>query len=148
MPFSCKLLIVLQIVLGLGAIFGGGALLIDSSGEMIGMPLSMLEGSPFGSFLIPGIILLVVLGILPLIVAYGLMKKRQWQAAETLNLFPDRTWAWAYSLYIGFMLIIWITVQVYIIKGMAVIHLFYISLGLLIQANTLLPSVQKYYSAD
>lgn len=146
-PFACKLLIFLHLVLGFGAVFGGLGLVIDPSGELIKMPISLLEYSPFSNFLIPGIILLVMLGILPLVVSYGLIRKWHWEVADRLNLFPQKHWSWTYSLYIGVILIIWITVQIYFIKQIATIHEAYIFLGLLIQATTLLPSVQKHYSA-
>ncbi len=145
-PFSSKLLIVLHIILGLGAIFGGVVLIIDPSGGIIQMPVTILEGSIFSSFLIPGIILLTLLGILPLLAAYGLVRNQPLPIANRLNLFADKDWAWTYSLYIGFILIIFIAVEAYIIKGFVAIHLGYIFGALLIQALTLLPSVQRYYT--
>lgn len=145
-PFACKLLIFLQVVLGIGAVFGGLGLVIDPSGELIKMPISILDYSPFSNFLIPGIILLVMLGILPLVVSYGLIRKTPWKLADKLNLFSEKHWTWAYSLFIGFILIIWITIQMYLIKQIIAAHVVYIFLGLLIQATTLLPSVQDYYS--
>ena len=144
-PFTCKLLIFLHIVLGIGAIFGGLGLVIDPSGELIKMPIYLLEYSPFENFLIPGLILLVMLGILPLIVSYGLIRKRHWKVADRFNIFPEKHWSWTLSLYIGFILIIWITVQVYVIRQIALVHEVYIFLGLIIQATTLLPSVQEHY---
>lgn len=147
MPFAGKLLIFLQVVLGLGAIFGGMVLIIDPSGELIKMPITLLEHSPFSNFLIPGIILLVMLGILPLVVTYGLIRNQPRELANRLNLFPEKHWAWTYSLYIGFILIIWITVEAYFIRDFAAVHLGYVFLALLIQAITLLPSVQSYYSS-
>lgn len=135
----------MHIILGIGAIFGGLGLVIDPSGVLIKMPISILEYSPFENFLIPGIILLVMLGILPLIVSYGLIRKRQWKVIDRFNLFPEKHWSWTLSLYIGFILIIWITVQVYFISQIALVHEVYIFLGLIIQATTLLPSVQEHY---
>jgi len=146
-PLTCKLLIFLHILLGVGAVFGGLVLVIDPSGGLIKMPMTFLENSPFNNFLIPGIILLVILGIFPLITAYALISKWDWKAANRLNLFSEMHWSWAYSLYIGFALIIWITVEGLIMKQIAVIHVVYIILGLVIQAITVLPSVQKYYRA-
>lgn len=67
-----------MIVLGflaIGAIGGGGVLIISPSGELIGMPLSELKNSPFNSFLIPGIILFSVLGLIPLLLIIALLKK-------------------------------------------------------------------------
>ena len=62
------------------------------------MPLSVLEGSPFGDFLVPGLILLVVLGLFPLVVLYGLSRRYQW--------------AWWLAVAVGVGLVIWITTEV------------------------------------
>lgn len=144
-PFAVILLIILQVALGAGAIFGGLGLSIYPSGELIQMPAEFLETSPFTSFLIPGLILLVTLGIFPLIVSFGLIRKKPWKMAERLNLFPDRHWSWTYALYTGFVLVSWITLQVYFIQRVGLVHVVYIFWGLLILAVTLLPPVQKYY---
>jgi len=40
-------------ILGLGAVFGGGVLIISPSGQLFGMPLSLLDHSPFNNFLVP-----------------------------------------------------------------------------------------------
>ncbi|HBP64897.1 MAG TPA: hypothetical protein DD730_11640 [Desulfosporosinus sp.] len=144
-PFSCKLLIFLHILLGIGAVFGGLVLVIDPSGDLIKMPITLLENSPFNNFFIPGIILLVILGILPLIISYALITKWSWKLANKLNMFTTMHWSWAFSLYIAFALIIWITIEGFFLKQFAAIHVFYIFLGLVIQAVTVLPSVQRYY---
>ncbi len=49
--------------LGLGAIGGGLTLIISPSGALIGMPLSMLDESPFTSFLLPGVFYSWFLGL-------------------------------------------------------------------------------------
>ncbi len=59
--------------LGLGAIGGGGALIISPSGELLGgLPLSILDRSPFHDFLVPGIILFVVLGLFSCLLVFAL----------------------------------------------------------------------------
>lgn len=55
--------IVLLLVNGTGAIYGGFQLMTDPSGSKLQMPLSFLEYSPFSDYLIPGIILFIVNGI-------------------------------------------------------------------------------------
>lgn len=147
-PFAVTLLYILHIFLGVGALGGGGALVIDPSGDLMKMPTSMLERSPFSDFLFPGILLFIVFGIPPLLVVYGLVKRPQWHLVDTLNPFKKIYSFWALSLYIGFGQIIWIMVQTYMLNSVAIIHLIYMSLGLLIQAVTLLPSVQCYFSLD
>lgn len=144
-PFTCKLLIFMHVLLGIGAVFGGLVLVIDPSGGLVKMPITLLKNSPFNNFLIPGTVLLVILGIFPLIISYALITKWYWKTANRLNIFTEMHWSWAYSLYIGFALIIWITVEVFFIKQIAAIHVVYIFLGLVIQAVTVLPTVQKYY---
>ena len=144
-PLASKLLILLHGLLGLGAVAGGAVLIIDSSGGLIKMPITVLENSPFNSFLIPGLILFTVLGVFPLIIAIALATKCQSKAANVLNLFTDRHWSWTFSLYIGFALISWIAVQLFYFKEAALIHIVYIFLGLIIQVVTLLPSVQRHY---
>ncbi len=144
--FACYLLIFLHIFLALGALFGGGVLVISPDGSILSMPLSMLQNSPFTNFLIPGLILFVGLGIFPLITAIYLISEKPVEIAEKLRLYKETHWSWNSSLYIGFILIIWITFELYMIQGVAFIHIFYIFLGLIIQSITLLPSVKSHYT--
>ncbi|MBD8839168.1 hypothetical protein IFU39_15265 [Paenibacillus sp. CFBP 13594] len=139
------LLILMHGMLGIGAIVGGVILIIDPSGSMVNLPAS-LENSPFASFLFPGIILLLVLGVMPTTIAISLIRYVHWGPAERLNLYPDRYWAWTFSLYSGFALIIWIMVQVYWIQDVSIIHLVYFAWGVGIQVVTLLPGLQRIYS--
>ncbi|MCM2980046.1 hypothetical protein M3599_03780 [Niallia circulans] len=144
--FACYLLIFLHVFLGIGAFFGGILLIVSPSGSMLSMPLTILENSPFSNFLFPGIILFVGLGIMPIMTAIFLITEKPLRMAEKLSLYKEAHWAWNSSLYIGFNLIIWITVQLFIIQEAAVIHIFYLFLGMAIQLLTLLPSVKAYYS--
>lgn len=144
-PFLVWLLILLHVLLGVGAVFGGGALVLSPNGSLLQIPLEMLKSSPFHNYFFPGLILLVMLGILPLVVAFFLITKKQCKAAEILSLYKHIHWAWSYSLYIGFIVILWITIEMYMIQAVAFLHVFYIFLGLAIQAITLLPTVQHYY---
>jgi len=102
---SRNILIFLLAFLSLGAIGGGGVLIISPNGELIEMPLSMLNGSPFESFLLPGIILFSFLGGAPLLLIIPLLKKTESQIADKLNFFNDMHWSWSYSIYIAFTLI-------------------------------------------
>lgn len=147
-PLAAQLLIALQLILGIGAVFGGLGLAIDPSGELMHMPIEFLEPSPFTTFLVPGIVLLLLLGLLPLWVTVGLIQKQAFKPAEMLNVWRGKHWSWGFSLYIGFLLIGWITLQVYFIQRVGIVHVGYILGALLLLAITLLPSVQKYYSAD
>jgi hypothetical protein len=52
-------LVVLQVLMGLAAV-GGGLDLVLTNGQLMGMPAELLRGSPFWSYLIPGLVLLTV----------------------------------------------------------------------------------------
>jgi len=138
-------LMALHVILGLGAIGGGIMLIADPSGEKMGMPLSILERTFFPSYLIPGILLLLIFGVFPLLVAYMLRRQPDWLIAEAINPYRGELHpAWALSLYVGFGQIIWIMVQTYMMNAVAAVHLGYTALGLLILIFTLLPSVRSY----
>jgi hypothetical protein len=132
--------------LGLSAIGGGGALIISPSGKLLGgLPLSILELSPFNDFLVPGIILFVVLGIIPSLLVLALLKKPSSVFAERFNFFKDMHWAWTFSIYVAFALIIWIQVETIFIQGVGWLQTFYILYAILLILVALLPQVRNQY---
>lgn len=70
----------LSALLGIQAMLAiaGGVGLIRDPIENVGMPLSLLEGTPFSDYLIPGLILLLVIGLPPVFAAYGVARRRRW----------------------------------------------------------------------
>lgn len=71
--------IALELFTAIGAFYGGGSLVADPMGHPMGMqPPSEMPGLRFGSYLIPGIILLLSNGLLPLVVAAGALFGRKW----------------------------------------------------------------------
>ena len=61
--WSKRTFFALQVFNGLSALAGGFGLMGDPSGQSLQMDASMLAGSPFESFLIPGIVLFTVNGM-------------------------------------------------------------------------------------
>jgi len=88
----------LLLLQGISAVYGGASLVLDPSGSTLQMPLSLLEQSPFNDYVIPGVILLLVLGIFPLSVFYGLWRRRKW--------------SWLGALMVSLALITWIGVEI------------------------------------
>lgn len=141
--FVVWFLIILQFLLGLGALGGGGVLIAASDGSILHMPFSVLQGSPFTSFLLPGIILFTFVGLFPVAVAYSLWKRPGWRWPNAINPFKQMHWSWAASLAAGVIDIIWITVEVQFMS-VAGIHVFYWAWGLVLILLTLLPGVRQY----
>ena len=140
-----NILIFLLGFLGLGAVGGGGVLIYSPSGELMGMPLTIIQSSPFSSFLIPGFILFVVLGILPLILIYALIKKPKWRFAEFFNFFNDMHWSWSFSIYVAIALITWIQIEMFYLQSVHWSHTFYMFLAVAILFIALLPQVRSLY---
>lgn len=138
-------LIFLMAFLGIGAIGGGGVLIVSPDGELMGMPLSLLDQSPFSNFLIPGIVLFTSLGLAPILLIFALVNKPASPFAEMLNCYKDMHWAWTYSIYIVFVLIIWIQLEMIFIQTVSWMHTFYIIFALIMLFITLLPSIRRRY---
>ena len=141
-----NLLLALIGFLALGACGGGIALIISPTGELMGLPLSEFKNMPFNSFLIPGIILLTVLGVVPLLLIPALINKPDYQLADKLNVFKDMHWSWTYSIYIAFILIGWIQIQLIFLQSAVYwLHTFYIFYAMTILMVALLPPVRNLY---
>ena len=66
--------------LGIGAIGGGGALIISTSGKLLGgLPLYLFKNSPFNNILFLGIILFLVIVIFHCLVVSALLKKTEYK---------------------------------------------------------------------
>jgi hypothetical protein len=140
-----NLLIFLLAFLGLGAVFGGGVLIISPAGKLFSMPLSMLQNSPFNSFLVPGIILFLVLGVVPMFLVFALLKKPDNKWAEQLNFFYDMHWSWTFTIYVAFALIGWIQIEMLFLGGAHWLQTFYMFLAVVIIFIALLPQVRGLY---
>jgi hypothetical protein len=142
-PATVRTLILLQLLLGVGAVFGGGVLILAPDGHLIGMPLNLLASSPFTNFLVPGLLLFFFVGAFPIAVAYSLWQRPGWRWPNLLNPFKRMHWSWAASMAAGAAVLVWILVEV-IFVGLGWAHVLYLVWGGVILALTLLPGVHRY----
>jgi len=125
------LLKILMLFQGISGMFGGSNLVLDPSGQSLGLPVDWLSGTPFENYLLPGWILLVTLGVVPMVVFYGL-----WQ---------NKRWSWYGSLMVSLGLITWIVVEIMMIGYHAYppLQILYGFIGLVMLLITLLPGVKR-----
>jgi hypothetical protein len=93
--------IALEILLGVGAIGGGLALMVGPNGEILPLPVSALAGSPFANYFVPGAILFTIIGLGPL--GAALLAWRRHPVAPLL------------AFATGAVLLIWLGVEIAII---------------------------------
>jgi len=109
-------LLALLLFNGISAVFGGSVLIAAPDGSIMRMPLSFLAGTPFTDFLIPGLILLTVLG-LGSCIGWVLTYHRSPIAVH-----------WAQVVGLG--TVIWIVVQIIMIQALDVLQGVYAATGI------------------
>lgn len=106
------------VLLGIGALAGGIALVTAPDGSNMGFDVALLAGTPFSDYVVPGLILGGLFGIGSLVVAgMGLRRSR---------LAPFLAFA------IGCAQMIWIVVELAIIEELSLLHPLFFGIGLFI----------------
>lgn len=101
---------------GLTAVAGGTGLMLSPEGSEWLPPLSLLEGTPFSSYFVPGLLLAGVVGLMNL--AAGALVRRRHPLGELA------------ALAAGVALTTWIVVQVLMLQAFHWLHALYLAVGL------------------
>jgi hypothetical protein len=116
LPGIARLAVGLELFLSIGALFGGGSLILAPDGHLLGIPPSLLAGTPFSSFLVPGLCLFIFVGVAPLLAAAITIRRQSiapfaaiavgltlmgWISAEMVALAGIGSIAWAFYLVLG-----------------------------------------------
>jgi hypothetical protein len=108
--------IVALMFLGLSGVIGAIPLLVNPSGEPWSMPQRLLQYSPFRSYFVPGIILLVANGLLSL-----------WVLGLTVGKHPGFGW---WVIVQGVVLLGWLIVEVAMLRLMVWSHYLYCAVAM------------------
>jgi hypothetical protein len=144
-PFALWLLIFCLLILALGGLYGGIAMLADPTGDLLQLT-ELLLLLPVRDFTLPGLFLLSVMGLLPLLLAYGLLTRPNWAWADKLSRSAGHHWAWTGALVLGITLITWLAVQGFLIGFKWPIQYITGVDGLLIILLSFVPTVKRLYS--
>ena len=143
-PFVVWLLVISLIFLALGGIYGGVAMLADPSGNLLQMN-DVLPLLHVPNYVLPGLFLLFVMGLAPLLLTYGLLARPQWYWMDRLSQWSRHYWAWTGSLAIGLVLVIWLLIQGSLIGFRWPIQYVTATNGIVIILFSLIPGVRRYY---
>lgn len=141
-PLTLTLLVGTLALVGVGAMGGGAAFLIDTSGAAAGMDVTVLSRSPFRSYLWPGVMLVGLLALPSGIIAWGLVRQPSWAALSVIEASTGHHWSWASALAYGVGLMVWIVVQVMLIERSFLQPLLF-AVGVVIVVLAVAPSVRR-----
>ena len=106
---------VIQSIVALSAIPAGLLMIIQPDGTKLGIPMEILDASPFSDFLIPGLFLFLVNGLAQGFAAFYSFKKYSFYKII--------------GLIFGIVLILWIIIQVYFIHPIHFLQVIYFTIG-------------------
>jgi hypothetical protein len=117
-PWYAWLAAAAAVASGVLAIPVGWLFISDPTGVSMGLPPGWIEATVFGTYLIPGLYLLVMNGAAMLLLA-GLVVRRHWAAP------------WLAGV-LGVGMIIWIAVQLVVMPEMMILQPIFLGVGLLL----------------
>ncbi|MDZ7706761.1 MAG: hypothetical protein U5J97_02485 [Trueperaceae bacterium] len=107
-------LVVSVLFLAFGGLYGGLSMLSDPSGASLGMDVVLLR-LPVANYLLPGVFLVVVMGLVPLALAYGLLARPSLRWTANVTRLSGHHWAWTGTLLLGVVLVLWLAAQAWLI---------------------------------
>lgn len=110
-----KILLVLHLFVGIGAMAGGSMAILNPYNPG-GVPTDTLKNSPFSNFLIPGIILFTVIGLGNIFSTVTMLFKSKYQGYI--------------SSIFSLSLVIWIVVQCIMLRSIVHLHVIFFIIGL------------------
>lgn len=144
-PLMLWPLVLVLIFLALGGFSGGIPMLADpANGGYLNFG-EMLPDLPVSNFILPGLFLLIVMGLLPLFLAYALIVQPTWGWLDRLFRWSEHHWAWTGTMILDVIIAVWLAYEAWLI-GWFPITTFTAIQGLLILLFAMLPSVRKFYT--
>jgi len=146
-PVAVIALIVFELIWATISFGSGIPLILDPSGESIGLPIDLLKNTPISDYMLVGIWFIVGFGLFPLVTAWGLWTKKRFAWADTINRWTHYHWSWSASLLFVIIGEVWIIVQVSLLRylGLHFLQVLFMVLPLIPLGLVFLPSVRKYF---
>lgn len=72
-------------------------------------------------------------------------KRPSYKFVEFLNFYRDMYWAWSFSIYVSFALIIWIQIEMWFLQSVHWSHTLYMFWAIAIIFFALMPAVRQVY---
>ena len=143
-PRIVWLLIILLVSLALGGFSGAIPMLSDPVNGGYLQFGELLDLLPVPNLILPGLFLLVFMGIIPLLLAYALIARPTWKWAENIFRWNPHYWAWTATLVLVAILAAWLAYEGSLLGWWPITYITAFQ-GFLILLFAVLPGVRKYY---
>ena len=144
-PFFLWILVVVLISLSLGGFSGGIPMLMDPiSGGYLDFE-DLLPLLPVSNLILPGIFLIVYMGLIPLVLVYGLIAKPDW--FDFLFRWSGYHWAWTGTVVFSIGVGLWLAYEGYLVGWWPITTITAVQ-GALILIIALIPGLRKFYKTS
>jgi hypothetical protein len=147
-PIGAWIVAGILLLIGIGGLVTGPQLIADPTGAVIGARVSWLEATPVHDWAPIGWFLLVVMGVVPSVIAVGVVTRFRWPLAERLDPSRSEHWSWVATQVMGYGLLVWIGLQLVLIDLHGGPQAMFVLLGVALVSLPWLRSVRGYLSAD
>ena len=144
-PLAVWPLVLLLLFLMTGGLYGGFAMLTDPTGSSLQLT-EVLPLLPVPDYTLPGLFLIIVMGLAPLVLTYGLLARPNWNGVNKSSRWSGYHWAWTGTLGLGMTLAIWLIVQGLLIGFSSPIQYITAVDGFLIVLLLLVPGMRRFYA--
>lgn len=143
-PILLWFLVLVLVLLSAGGFSGGIPMLADPvSGGYLDFE-DLLPLLPVSNFILPGLFLTAFMGILPLLLIYGLITKPQWSLFDRLFKWSRHHWAWTVTIILSAGIAIWLAYEGCLVGWWPITIITAVQGGLILLI-ALIPNVRKFF---
>ena len=144
-PFMLWPLIFALLFLALGGFSGGIPMLADPANAGYLQFGHLLPQLPVSDFILPGLFLLLAMGLLPLLLIYALIARPTWHWVAGLFSWSKHYWAWTATLFLVAIIAVWLAYEGWIVGWWPITYATAVA-GFLLLLFAMMPSVRTFYT--
>ncbi len=144
-PFMLWPLIFVLLFLALGGFSGGIPMLTDPANGGYLQFAELLPQLPVSDFILPGLFLLVVMGLFPLLLTYALIARPAWHGVDRFFQWSKHYWAWTATLFLVVIIAVWLADEGWILGWWPITYAT-ATIGFLMLLFAMMPAVRKFYT--
>ncbi|MBC8506647.1 MAG: hypothetical protein ISR58_12740 [Anaerolineales bacterium] len=138
-------LVLVLLFLALGGFSGGIPMLADPANGGYLQFADLLPLLPVSNFILPGLFLLLGMGLFPLILTYALIARPDWPWVDKLFQWSKHYWAWTATLMLVVIIAIWLAYEGWVLGWWPITYATAV-IGFFILLFATMPGVRNFYT--